>query len=95
MFPSPPTTPGTPIEGTLRTIGNIQSIMGRCTPMNEISENLEEQSWFYYLAEIALRRIGNRIIHTFYSSDHEFWARFDVTEFIELTERFEHELETW
>jgi hypothetical protein len=95
MFPSPPTTPGTPIEGSLRSTGDTHSIVGGYTPASDISENLEEQSWFYYLAEIALRRIGNRIIHAFYSSDHQSWADFNVTEFTAMAEGFEHELEAW
>ncbi|KAF3396171.1 hypothetical protein F1880_006919 [Penicillium rolfsii] len=95
MFPSPPTTPGTPIEGSVQMIGDSRLSLEGYTPMNEISDNLEEQSWFYYLAEIALRRIGNRIVHAFYSSGHESWANFDVAEYIQMTEGFEHELETW
>ena len=33
----------------------------------------EEESWYYYLTEIALRRIGNRIVNTFFRLDHSSW----------------------
>lgn len=33
----------------------------------------EEESWYYYLTEIALRRIGNRIINTFFRQEPTSW----------------------
>ncbi|KAF2154469.1 hypothetical protein K461DRAFT_312359 [Myriangium duriaei CBS 260.36] len=33
----------------------------------------EEESWYYYLTEIALRRIGNRIVNTFFRQETQEW----------------------
>ncbi|KXJ97328.1 hypothetical protein Micbo1qcDRAFT_230011 [Microdochium bolleyi] len=33
-----------------------------------LSPAIQQQSWFYYLTEITLRRIANRLLHLFYSS---------------------------
>ncbi len=33
----------------------------------------ESESWYYYLTEIALRRIGNRVINTFFNQDFLAW----------------------
>jgi hypothetical protein len=32
--------------------------------------NNKEESWYYYLREVALRRIGNRISNTFFRQDY-------------------------
>lgn len=34
----------------------------------------EEESWYYYLTEVALRRIGNRITNTFFRQDYTSWV---------------------
>lgn len=35
----------------------------------------EERSWFFYLAEISLRRIINDILSTFYDKGEEHWMK--------------------
>ncbi|SPO07570.1 uncharacterized protein DNG_10265 [Cephalotrichum gorgonifer] len=35
----------------------------------------EERSWFFYLAEISLRRIINDTLHTFYEKGEEHWMK--------------------
>lgn len=37
-------------------------------PVSCISDS-QEKSWYYYLSEIALRRIGNSILNMFYAND--------------------------
>lgn len=95
MFPSPP-TPGTPLDkndhGEPWTLDADGLDLAFITSSGE---KLEEQSWFYYLAEIALRRIVNRILSAFYASSFESWTSFDVHEFITIAHSFELELETW
>ena len=95
MFPSPP-TPGTPFAQNEKGRPLTLDVDGLdLASVSSSGENLEEQSWFYYLAEIALRRIGNRILSAFYASGYEYWASFDVHEYIRTAEGFELELETW
>jgi hypothetical protein len=53
----------------------------------------EEQSWYYYLTEVALRRISNRIKNTFYQHDPEWWM--DIGPLIPLAVEFEAQIATW
>lgn len=53
----------------------------------------EEESWYYYLTEVALRRIGNRIINTFYRQDHRSWI--DVKPLISIALEFDAQVSTW
>ena len=53
----------------------------------------EEESWYYYLTEIALRRIGNRIINSFFSQDRSFWL--DIKPFLRIAQEFEVQVSSW
>ena len=53
----------------------------------------EELSWYYYLTEVALRRISNRIINTFYRKHHTSWL--DITPLIPMAEEFEAQISNW
>lgn len=52
----------------------------------------EQQSWFYYLTEITLARIDNRILKAFYQSDHMGWATLVLPDAVQMAEHFEHEI---
>lgn len=54
----------------------------------------EEESWYYYLTEVALRRIGNRIINTFFTSDHQAgWL--NIEPYLDIAMEFEAQVSTW
>lgn len=53
----------------------------------------EEESWYYYLTEVALRRIGNRIINTFFQRSPIEWINID--RFIGVATEFEAQVSTW
>lgn len=53
----------------------------------------EEESWYYYLTEIALRRIGNRIINTFFDRDPSRWL--DVRPLLHIALEFETQVSAW
>lgn len=53
----------------------------------------EEESWYYYLTEVALRRIGNRIINTFFRHDSNEWL--NIEPFIDLAVEFETQVSSW
>lgn len=53
----------------------------------------EEESWYYYLTEIALRRIGNRIVNTFYSRDSKAWL--NVKPLLRIALEFDIQLSSW
>ncbi|KAK1823327.1 hypothetical protein LTR12_002176 [Friedmanniomyces endolithicus] len=53
----------------------------------------EEESWYYYLTEIALRRIGNRIINTFFRKDPANWL--DVKPLLRIALEFDTQVSAW
>lgn len=53
----------------------------------------EEESWYYYLTEIALRRIGNRIINSFFCQDRSFWL--NIKPFLRIAQEFEVQVSSW
>lgn len=50
----------------------------------------EEESWYYYLTEIALRRIGNRIINTFFTIS---WS--DIRPLLGIALEFDTQVSAW
>lgn len=60
----------------------------------------EEESWYYYLTEIALRRISNRIINTFFPSDPlapsppSLWLT-NIRPLIRMAQEFEAQVSSW
>jgi hypothetical protein len=53
----------------------------------------EEESWYYYLTEIALRRIGNRIINTFFNQSHGAWV--DIRPLLGIALEFDTQVSAW
>ena len=53
----------------------------------------EEESWYYYLTEIALRRIGNRIINTFFRPTTAAWL--DVQPLLGIALEFDTQVSAW
>ena len=53
----------------------------------------EEESWYYYLTEIALRRIGNRIINTFFNRDASTWMA--IQPLLPIALEFETQVSAW
>ncbi|KAK0803827.1 hypothetical protein LTR59_004614 [Friedmanniomyces endolithicus] len=53
----------------------------------------EEESWYYYLTEIALRRIGNRIINTFFRKDPAAWL--NVKPLLRIALEFDTQVSAW
>lgn len=53
----------------------------------------EEESWYYYLTEVALRRIGNRIINTFFRQDFTRWA--SIQPLLSIALEFDAQISSW
>ncbi|KAK4901949.1 hypothetical protein LTR49_027134 [Elasticomyces elasticus] len=53
----------------------------------------EEESWYYYLTEIALRRIGNRVINTFFRKEPSAWL--DVRPLLRIALEFDTQVSAW
>ena len=60
-----------------------------------VSHQQQEQSWFYYLTEITLRRIGNRVLNTLYSAGYASWANNMMPFMVNAAEEFEQQLQEW
>jgi hypothetical protein len=55
----------------------------------------EDQSWFYYLTEIALRRIGNRVLNAFYKNGFSSWVLLPlqtIPQMIAIAKAFDDEI---
>lgn len=55
----------------------------------------EEQSWYYYLTEITLRRLGNRICNIMYAGDHTSWNSEAMPFLLKTAEEFEAKFDEW
>lgn len=55
----------------------------------------QEQAWFYYLSEVALRRIGNCILNFFYKDSFESWRECDIPSTIKIADEFFRQLDEW
>jgi hypothetical protein len=53
----------------------------------------EEESWYYYLTEVALRRIGNRIINTFFRQDFTSWL--NIKPLLSIALEFDVQVSSW
>ncbi|KAF2086368.1 hypothetical protein K490DRAFT_7350, partial [Saccharata proteae CBS 121410] len=87
-FPSPP------VEDPRTQPSGFGGQMGDSTPQ-EMTGPDTEQSWFYYLAEIAIRRIANRITNAFYLKDSSVWSNTSLDEMIRDSDELELQLDQW
>ncbi|RMD42581.1 hypothetical protein DV735_g2561, partial [Chaetothyriales sp. CBS 134920] len=102
MHPSPPEIPaqnaesvahshlenGSPPEVTMPPLpANQRRSMEHCRS--------EEESWFYYLTEITLRRIANRILNTFYRHGYEGWTHETMPNMVAAAKQFEDQLDAY
>ncbi|KAJ5770235.1 uncharacterized protein N7511_002286 [Penicillium nucicola] len=53
----------------------------------------EEQSWYYYLTEVALRRMGNRVLNAFYREAPSTWS--NIKPLIPIALEFESQINAW
>lgn len=91
MFPNPPAHP-TENPGFRHPDSDTFSFDWETRPSNSMA-NIEEVSWYYYLTEVALRRIGNRILNTFFRQNHSSWL--DIKPFIPIAKEFEEQVLVW
>jgi hypothetical protein len=83
--PSPELT-GHPEAGT----GNSVSALGRhCSSLN----HFQEESWYYYLTEITLRRLANEIYNAFYANGHQGWNDDSISYMAKAARGFEQQLD--
>ena len=54
-----------------------------------------QRSWYYYLSEIALRRIANRISHTFYSMEPCAWHTISLKRMQRIAQELDAQILQW
>lgn len=101
LFPSPPSPAGGRIldeAGSESTTRSLTAAVPFATELDDIRQHAkqlcnEEESWYYYLTEIALRRIGNRIINTFFRQPPSSWL--DVKPLLGIALEFDTQVSAW
>ncbi|KFY47065.1 hypothetical protein V494_00199 [Pseudogymnoascus sp. VKM F-4513 (FW-928)] len=93
LFPSPPSHSRNSSGRTLHG-SEMLSTDPAAGLMHDTDKDLdEERSWYYYLTEVALRRISNRILSTFYRQDHTNWK--NIAPLIPIAKEFESQILVW
>lgn len=88
LYPSPPDAPS-PVE-TVRTPGSVAH-----KGPSYRNQRLHEQCWFYYLTEITLRRIANRVLNVFYQQGPQAWTEESLPSMVSMAREFEQQLQDW
>ncbi|CAG8934760.1 unnamed protein product [Penicillium salamii] len=106
LFPTPPTLPdnypnsgddlgdGTDPGAAPWSLNTERSNIPPRGIYNHITNLFDEQqSWYYYLTEVALRRIGNRVLNAFYREEPSAWS--NIKPFISIAFEFESQINAW
>ncbi|CAH0051688.1 unnamed protein product [Clonostachys solani] len=94
LLPSPPELPLPHAEGDSE-VGFLRP-HGSPTKMKALdSQRQHEQSWFYYLTEITLRRITNRVLNMLYSNDSHGLTEASIPFMTKAVNEIEQQLQQW
>ncbi|OAR01397.1 hypothetical protein LLEC1_04629 [Akanthomyces lecanii] len=96
MFPSPPSPIPTENSSDDGTTDGHTLIDAEELELRQHAVRLcnEEESWYYYLTEIALRRIGNRIVNTFFRQGRSAWM-VNMKPLLRMAKEFEVQVSAW
>lgn len=96
LFPSPPSPIPTDYSDEDGTINGHSLISAEELELRRHAMRLcnEEESWYYYLTEIALRRIGNRIVNTFFRQGRPAWIT-NMKPLLRMAKEFEVQVSAW
>lgn len=94
VFPTPPTANS---PGSQETVSSVMDKPrnGFSTGLTRFFEPDIEQIWKYYLSEIAVRQIGNRLMNSFYKTDESAWFSMPLDRMIRVAEELELQLTQW
>ncbi|KFY25858.1 hypothetical protein V493_04410 [Pseudogymnoascus sp. VKM F-4281 (FW-2241)] len=93
LFPSPPSNSRNSRHSSGRTLHGSEMLSDPQLVHDTDKDLDEERSWYYYLTEVALRRISNRILSTFYRQDHTDWR--NILPLIPIAKEFESQISVW
>lgn len=90
-FPSPPTA--TPVEKLYDTPSDagIESV----STQSPLVQQETEKAWYYYLADIAARRILQRVVDTFYKKSESAWCEASLPNLVQTAEELDRQLVQW
>src|ERR1700761_2912837 len=88
-FPSPPKA--SPSVDTQTAWRSPESLHTASVDGGGLEPELE-RSWYYYLADIAARRIMQRVCDLFYRSSHQAWLEEDISRLIWSAEELDQQL---
>lgn len=97
LFPSPPSPPAPAPYVT--SVSDPHSTADRPHVSHDEAGTHDDktvrqtESWYYYLTEVALRRIGNRVINTFFASSRESWMC--IEPYLDIAVEFEAQVSSW
>ncbi len=89
-FPSPPGAPG----NQHRSWHHSEDVQAESVSAGGLEPELE-RSWYYYLADIAVRRILQRVFDVFYRSSHHTWSQLDFSQLVWSAEELDQQLTQW
>ena len=65
------------------------------SPASVLRQPELERVWSYYLSEIAVRKIGNRVMNCFYQDDAAHWLTMPLHRMTRIAEELELQLSQW
>lgn len=90
-FPTPPSGSPTRVDDSVR---DRAAGHGLENDPSMLTAELEK-SWGYYLSDIAVRRIANRVMNTFYRGSPSSWLSMPLERMIRMAEELELQLTQW
>lgn len=92
VFPSPPAS--SPVLSDALPRGMSSTVHKNSFAANRLEPDTE-LIWCYYISEIAVRRIGNRVMNCFYEQDETSWLSMPPHRMIRIAEELELQLTQW
>lgn len=90
VFPTPPIGSPGPTENSIDVAVDHERNGSLSMPNAEL-----EKSWGYYLSDIAVRRIANRLVNTFYQESPSSWLLMPIERMIRVAEELDLQLTQW
>ena len=90
VFPTPPNRSPEPSDYSTTP----EAIHQPSVSTRHLGEDSEDV-WSYYVSEIAVRRIGNRLMNSFYKEDESSWLSMPLDRMIRVADELELQLTQW
>ena len=102
MFPSPPNVESalatevlpSPVSSEMAS-PSVSEQTGRRPHQDRSHSESQKNSWYYYLSEIALRRIGNNVLNTFYTNDQYPGSGMPIQLIVKTATNFVDQMSQW